>query len=440
MGASDSLETDKQESFASSRQADEHASSKVSSDDCLTKRKSDSSSAVHCPDFVDDVLPKQSPNSNELLPCSVAGKSVKPKQHSHCLQNNITRIVTIVLTIFIKLLLLLDVLVSTIFAVNGESTSLQNKRARIHSDAGSPDCPLKNSLPVCFYELLKNEDPKVLQVTAAEKEVEINTVDILDHEDVVVTKAVLNDIVLKTKIDPDTSLQSSLSKENVELSDVQIQCESSVLSRLDTVSGHAKSTEVRLPQVCQKDKTIRIPGDNAISDATTDTIDTICFPFVAGCSTIPNSIEGYEFRCLVDTGAAITAVSANVWNKYLRHVCPSLDDSALENITSVNGGILKTLGKTMMHFVIQSEVFPFEAYVIKNLTYDVILGRDFLHKFSSKIDFKKGRIKFLSEEDPLPFHGMGDTVSNNYTVSDDNDFNCSVHADFLLLFHHNQKL
>ena len=77
MGASDSLETDKQKSFASSRQADKHAFSKVSSDDCLTKRKGDSSSAVHCPDFVDDVLPKQSPNSNELLPCSVAGNSVK---------------------------------------------------------------------------------------------------------------------------------------------------------------------------------------------------------------------------------------------------------------------------------------------------------------------------------------------------------------------------
>ena len=62
----------------------------MSSDDCLTRRKSDFGSAVHCPDFVDDVLPKQSPNSNELLPRSVTGNSVKPKQHSHCLQNNIT--------------------------------------------------------------------------------------------------------------------------------------------------------------------------------------------------------------------------------------------------------------------------------------------------------------------------------------------------------------
>ena len=100
MGASDSLEN-KQESFASSRKAEKHAFSKVSSDDCLTKRKSNSSSVIHGPDFVDDVLPKQSPNSSELLPHSVAGNSVKPKQHS-CLQNNITCIVTIVLTIFIK--------------------------------------------------------------------------------------------------------------------------------------------------------------------------------------------------------------------------------------------------------------------------------------------------------------------------------------------------
>ena len=197
--------------------------------------------------------------------------------------------------------------------------SLQNKRARFHSDAGSLDCPRKSSLPACFYELSKDEDP----------------------------------------------------------------------------------------HVCQNDKTIHFPDGNAISDARTDTIDTICFPFVAGCSTIPISIESYEFRCLVDTGAAITAASANVWNKCLRHVCPSLDDSDLENIASVNGGVLKTLEKTMMHFVIQSEVFPFEAYVIEKLTYDVILGRDFIKKFSSKINFEKGRIKFVSERDLLAFSWHG---------------------------------
>ena len=310
---------------------------------------------------------------------------------------------------------------STIFiAVNGKSTSRQNKRARLRSDAGSSDFPLKDELPVCFYEFLKNEDPEVFQVTAAEKEVEITTVDILDREDVFVTEAVLNNVVLKEKIDPDTSFQTSPAKENIGKSNVQVQCNSSASSDLSTVSVHSKLTE-------DTSRTVHFPDGDVISDVTTDTIDTICFPFLADGSTVPISIEGFEFRCLVDTGAAITAVSANVWNNFLRHVCPSLGDSGLENITS---DILNTLGKTVMQFVIQSEIFPFEAYVIGNLTYDVILGRDFLQKFGSKIDFEKGMIEFVSEVDPLPFCNMEGTVSDDYVVSGNTDLDCSVHADF----------
>ena len=67
-----------------------------------------------------------------------------------------------------------------------------------------------------------------------------------------------------------------------------------------------------------------------------------------------------------------------------------------------------------MQFVIHFEVFPFEAYVIRNLTYDMILGRDFFQKFSSKIVFEKDMIEFASAEDPLPFCNLGGTMSNNY--------------------------
>ena len=229
-------------------------------------------------------------------------------------------------------------------AVNEKSTRFQNKRARLRSDAGSSDFPLKDELPVCFYEFLKNEDPEVFQVTAAEKEVEIDTVDILDLKDVFVSETVLNNIVLIKKIDTDTSFQTSPAKKNIGKSSVQVQSNSSVSSDVGTVSVHTKSTE-------DTSRTDNFPDGNAISDVATDTIDTISFPFLADGSTVPISIEGFEFRCLVDTGAAVTAVSANVWNKFLRHVCPTLDNSELENITSVNGGILNTLGKTLCYSV-----------------------------------------------------------------------------------------
>ena len=295
MGASDNL-GNKQESFVSSRKTDKCAFSKVSSDDCLAKQKSDSNPVAYSPDFVHDVSQEQSPSG---LLCPVSRNGVESKQH-FCLQNSIISVLTITLAIFIKLLLLLDIVVSTIFiAVNGKSTSRQNKRARLRSDAGSSDFPLKDELPVCFYEFLKNEDPDVFQVTAAEKEVEITTVDILDSEDVFLIEAVLNNVVLKEKIDPDTSFQTSPAKENIGKSNVQMQCNSSVSSDLSTVSVHSKLTE-------DTSRTVHFPDGDVISDVTTDTIDTICFPFLADGSTVPISIEGFEFRELLSLRLVLT--------------------------------------------------------------------------------------------------------------------------------------
>ena len=68
--------------------------------------------------------------------------------------------------------------------------------------------------------------------------------------------------------------------------------------------------------------------------------------------------------------------------------------------------------------------------MIEGLTYDVILGRDFLQKYSSKIDYDKAVIEFSSEENPLTFCGL---ESHNFDDDDlpyDTSFVCTVHADF----------
>ena len=81
-----------------------------------------------------------------------------------------------------------------------------------------------------------------------------------------------------------------------------------------------------------------------------------------------------------------------------------------------------------MRFVIEAETFPFEAHVIEDLKHDVITGRDFLQRFSSKVDFAKGVVELSQEEDPLPFlHASADTPSGGDCKG---NFVCSVHADF----------
>ena len=106
---------------------------------------------------------------------------------------------------------------------------------------------------------------------------------------------------------------------------------------------------------------------------------------------------------MIDSGAAVTAVSAKVWRECLSHAYPSLDKCSSECVTSVNGCQLTTIGKLLVEFVIDFHAFPFEAHVIEDLTCDVILGRDFLQKFYFTFDFENGMVSFFPESDPLPF-------------------------------------
>ncbi|PFX19095.1 Tetratricopeptide repeat protein 36 [Stylophora pistillata] len=96
-----------------------------------------------------------------------------------------------------------------------------------------------------------------------------------------------------------------------------------------------------------------------------------------------------------------------------------------ESGTTVNGSRLTTIGKTLMEFVIDSRIFTFEVCVIEDLSFDDILGRDFLQRFCFKVDFGNGLVSFPSEPSPFPFEGV--------RVDDDNDlidkaFISSVHA------------
>ena len=110
----------------------------------------------------------------------------------------------------------------------------------------------------------------------------------------------------------------------------------------------------------------------------------------------------------------------------------NLSSSNVGVVTSVDGFPLKFLGKALMKFDVQSEVFPCEAHVIEGLTYDVILGRDFLQKYSSKIDFDKDVIEFSSEVNPLPFCGL---ESHNFDDDDLPDDTSFLFLLSMLIFH-----
>ena len=80
-----------------------------------------------------------------------------------------------------------------------------------------------------------------------------------------------------------------------------------------------------------------------------------------------------------------------------------------------------------MSFDIDAESFPVKAHVIEGLAFDVIIGRDFLREFCSRIDFVDNIVEFVHTDVPLPFDlsRLGDDPN-----VDGSEFVSSVHADF----------
>ena len=163
-----------------------------------------------------------------------------------------------------------------------------------------------------------------------------------------------------------------------------------------------------------------------MSSEQTQSLDGINSPFQAKDSTIPVNIAHLNFRALLDTGAAVTPVSARAWQKCASNISLNLGPPNHDSITTVDGCSLKVLGTVMLPFAIGSKTFPFEAHVIQDLTSDVILGRNFFQKFCAKIDFDEGMTRFKHGEDPLPFDYDPVNVDSGDCSP---EFVCSVHED-----------
>ena len=92
--------------------------------------------------------------------------------------------------------------------------------------------------------------------------------------------------------------------------------------------------------------------------------------------------------------------------------------------------LIEYFGENIYANCIGTEAFHFEAHVIEDLTYDVIIGRDFLQYFCSRIDFENGVVTCSQEENSLPFCDVETDCVSDDVEDDSSDFICSVHADF----------
>ena len=246
-----------------------------------------------------------------------------------------------------------------------------------------------------LHNVVVEIDPQVFEVANVEEsdvvfeDAQVDVCDVLDHDDVKITEFVVNDSIVAG---------SHLIK--------------NVTREVSPVAANKEAVE-------------ETNHGDIVSSEQTQFLHEINSPFHTKDSTISVDIAHLNFRALIASGAAVTAVSARVWQKCASNISLNLGPPNHDSITTVDGCLLKVIGRVMLPFAIDSKIFPFEAHVIQDLTSDVNLGRNFFEKFCAKIDFDEGMIRFRHGEHPLPSDCDPVTVDNDCCP----EFVCSVHAD-----------
>lgn len=118
----------------------------------------------------------------------------------------------------------------------------------------------------------------------------------------------------------------------------------------------------------------------------------------SGSLCVNGTILGKSTPMLVDTGASISAVSNAFFHKL--SPIPQITPSDLPFIRTVSGEQLPVIGKATLTFLLDNIPYSFSISVIDQLTYPVVLGRDFLMHFNSVIDMQNYTLS-LSGNQPI---------------------------------------
>ncbi|XP_064631659.1 uncharacterized protein LOC135489953 [Lineus longissimus] len=103
---------------------------------------------------------------------------------------------------------------------------------------------------------------------------------------------------------------------------------------------------------------------------------------------------------LLDTGAALTLVSGDLWRR-----CPSSSGRPLQEVDaslqSATGEELKILGMADVPLGLGSSQFSHPVVVVENLAHECLLGSDFLQAQGCSIDYRTATLEVAGNEVPL---------------------------------------
>lgn len=122
---------------------------------------------------------------------------------------------------------------------------------------------------------------------------------------------------------------------------------------------------------------------------------TISLVTPTGGYSIKGHMNGMPTSFLVDTGAAVTLVQEETWDRIKQHLEGDLRPWGGKELVSVDGTPLQVYGSATVEIVLESTQFLLSnIIVVSPLTTSVILGVDFLRRHRVRVDLGKGQLQF----------------------------------------------
>ena len=134
-------------------------------------------------------------------------------------------------------------------------------------------------------------------------------------------------------------------------------------------------------------------------------LEEIAIPAIySGPSTTDFRLEAYvngvPASCLVDTGAAVSLMSESLWEKIKKPDERVTRAGIRHRLVGVQGVPLQLCGSTTVQLVVDSLTFRVQVLVVREITSDVILSRDFLQEHQCAITFGRNgnHLQFAAEK------------------------------------------
>ena len=131
----------------------------------------------------------------------------------------------------------------------------------------------------------------------------------------------------------------------------------------------------------------------------------------AGGYRIDGAVNGVKTSFLLDTGATVTLVRADVWTKSgMKEM--TLQPYAEQKLVSVNGSPLNVHGQGRAELDLAGKQLQLDVVVVSPLTVEAILGLDFLQQHRAAIDLEKQQLCLKDSGCTLPLCASPSTCTH----------------------------